>query len=188
MQTDDYILTKLKAGDTSAFNELIKLYANRVLNTCYKFLLNKEDAEDLSQEVFLEVYQSIKSFRGNSKLSTWIYRIAVAKCLDEIKRRNRKKRFDSFKQILHIDDVTNWLAGGIMPDKTIQQTDSMNQVLRAINSLPDNQRIAFTLSKIDGYTNKEIAEIMNTTTTAVELLISRAKKKTSEKLIKILKN
>ena len=89
------LLQKLKAGDKAAFSELVRLYSNRVINTCYRFLLDKEDAEDVSQEVFIEVFQSIGSFRGDAKLSTWIYRIAVTRSLDEIKKRNRKKRLSS---------------------------------------------------------------------------------------------
>ena len=188
MKNEVHIVQNIIAGNKSAFNELIKLYGPRVLNTCYKFLLNNEDAEDLSQEVFIEVFQSINKFRGESKLSTWIYRITVAKCLDELKKRNRKKRINSVKQLLHIDEVANWISGGVMPDKNIHQKDAMNQILQALNTLPDSQRIAFTLSKIDGYSNKEIAEIMNTTTSAVELLVSRAKKKTGAELKKILEN
>ena len=188
MNIADNILQRLKEDDQSAFNELIKLFGPRVLNTCYKFLLNTEDAEDLSQEVFIEVYQSIKKFRGESKLSTWIYRITVAKCLDEIKKRNRKKRINTIKRLLHIDEVSSWLSGGIMPDKNIQQKDAMIQIMQALNSLPDSQRVAFTLSKIEGYSNKEISEIMNITTVAVELLVSRAKKRTADKLEHILKN
>ncbi len=185
---DDHIIQKIKSGDQSAYDELLKTYERRVIQTCFKFFLNKEDAEDLSQEVFLEIFQSIYSFRGDSKLSTWIYRISIAKCLDEIKKRSRKKRIDSFKQMIHIDDVTNWLSGGVMPDKNIRQNDNMKQILKALNTLPDSQRVAFTLSKIDGYTNKEIAEIMNISSNAVELLVSRAKKKTGDELKSILKN
>ncbi|MFV8354456.1 RNA polymerase sigma factor [Flavobacterium sp. XS2P14] len=83
---------KLQLNNKDAFDELVILYRIRVINTCYRFLLNKDDAEDVSQEVFIEVFQSIQSFRGDSKLSTWIFRIAVTKSLDEIKKRNRKKR------------------------------------------------------------------------------------------------
>lgn len=181
------LLEKLKAGDETAFNELVGLYSNRVINTCYKFLLDKEDAEDISQEVFIEVFLSIKSFRADAKLSTWIYRIAVTKSLDEIKRRKRKKRITSLGKILHMDEVANWIAGGTMPDKTLQEKEKMKEVMLALNRLPDSQRVSFTLSKIDGYTNTEIAEIMNTTTIAVESLIYRAKKKASAELENILK-
>ena len=185
---DQELIQKLKDGNKAAFNELVRLYANRVINTCYKFLLDKEDAEDISQEVFVEVFQSIKTFRGDSKLSTWIYRIAVTKSLDELKKRNRKKRITSLGKILHLDDVANWVSGGTMPDKTLHEKEKMKEVTHALNSLPDNQRVAFTLSKIEGYTNPEIADIMKTTTIAIESLVYRAKKKVSNELENILKN
>jgi RNA polymerase sigma-70 factor, ECF subfamily len=181
------LIDRLKNNDRTAFDELVTLYKYRVINTCYRFLLDKDDAEDVSQEVFIEVFQSIKSFRGDSKLSTWIYRIAVTKSLDEIKKRNRKKRISSLGKILHLDDVANWISGGKMPDADLETSDKMAAINKALNQLPENQRIAFTLSKIDGFTNQEIADIMKTTTIAVESLIYRAKKKVSADLISILK-
>ena len=184
---DAELLGKLKAGDKAAFSQLVSLYSGRVLNTCYRFLLNKHDAEDISQEVFIEVFQSVQSFRGDAALSTWIYRIAVTKCLDEIKKRNQKKRFTSLGKILHLDDIAHWIGGGAMPDKRLNETDKMQQIEQALNTLPDNQRTAFTLSKIEGYTNAEIAEILNTTLVAVESLIYRAKKNVSDALEHILK-
>jgi RNA polymerase sigma-70 factor, ECF subfamily len=184
---DANLLQKLKTGDKAAFNELVASYASKVINTCYRFLLDKEDAEDISQEVFIEIFQSIKTFRGDAKLSTWIYRIAVTKSLDEIKKRNRKKRITSFGKIMHLDEVANWIAGGTMPDRSLQEKEGMQEIMKALNALPDNQRVAFTLSKIDGYTNPEIAEIMSTTIVAVESLVSRAKKKMSAELELILK-
>ena len=181
------MIEKLKSNDKEAFNKLVILYKHRVINTCYRFLLDKDDAEDVSQEVFIEIFQSIKSFRGDSKLSTWIFRIAVAKSLDEIKKRNRKKRISSLGKILHLDDVANWISGGKMPDSDLITSDNMKQINRALNQLPESQRIAFTLSKIDGFSNLEIAEIMNTSIIAVESLIYRAKKKVTADLISILK-
>ena len=181
------LIQKLREGDKLAFSVLLRLYKNRVLNTCYRFLLNREDAEDVSQEVFIEVFQSIRSFRGDSKLATWIYRLAVSKSLDEIKKRNRKKRITSIGKMLHLEEVANWISGGVMPDKALHEKETMKEVMQALNSLPDNQRVAFTLSKIDGYTNAEIAEIMNTTTIAVESLLYRSKKKVQDELEIILK-
>jgi RNA polymerase sigma-70 factor (ECF subfamily) len=181
------LFRSLRAGDHAAFNELVMTHRNRVINTCYRFLLDKKDAEDISQEVFIEVYQSIRSFRGKSKLSTWIYRIAVTKSLDELKKRKRKKRFSAIGKVLHLDEVADWIGGGTMPDKIMQEKESMQEVAQALNTLPDNQRVAFTLSKIEGYNNAEIAEIMNTTKIAVESLVSRAKIKVSKELESILK-
>lgn len=182
------LLNRLKAGDRTAFGILVKLYENKVINICYRFLLDKQDAEDIAQEVFIEVYRSIKLFKGNAKLSTWIYRIAISKSLDELKKRNRKKRLSSLGKMLHIDDLAHLIAGGKMPDTILQEKEGFREIMQALNSLPDNQRVAFTLSKIDGYSNTEIAEIMNTTTIAVESLIYRAKKNMTDKLNLILKN
>lgn len=187
MEDNDF-LQKLKSGDRAAFETLVNLYSSRVINTCNRFLLDKEDAQDIAQDVFIEIYQSVHAFRGDAKLSTWIYRITVSKCLDELKRRNRKKRITSIGKIFHIDEVIGWLKGGVAADKPILQKEKMKEVQQALNSLPQNQRVAFTLSKIEGYTNQEIAEIMDTSLSAVETLISRAKKKITEQLTIILKN
>ena len=185
---EDELLKRLKLRDKKAFEVLLSLYRNRVINTCFKFLLDKEDAEDVSQEVFIEVYESINSFRGESKLSTWIYRIAISKSLDELKKRSRKKRISSIGKLLHLDDFAHWITGGEKPDQKLQEKERMSSILNALNTLPSNQRIAFTLSKIEGYTNSEIAEIMGITLMAVESLISRAKKKATNELMIILKN
>lgn len=183
---DKDLLEKLKAGDMLAFEVLVSAHRSRVINTCYRFLLNREEAEDISQEVFIEVFESVKSFRGDANIGTWIYRIAVTKSLDEIKKRKRKKRITSIGKILHLDGLANWIVGGTMPDKQILEDETTKQIMQTLDKLPDNQRIAFVLSKIDGYNNTEIAEIMTTTLIAVESLVSRAKKKVSAELTKIL--
>ena len=181
------MIDRLKSKDNKAFTELIALYKQSVINTCFRFLLHQEDAEDIAQDVFVEVFQSIEHFRGDAKLSTWIYRIAVNKCLDEIKKRNRKKRITSLGKLLHLDVVNHWIAGGALPDADLHEMDSMKEVAAVLNRLPENQRVAFTLSKIDGFTNAEIAAIMNTTTIAVESLIYHAKKTITEDLMRVLK-
>ncbi len=171
------LILKLKEGEKKAFDFLIQNYAQKVLNTCYRFFLDKEDAEDIAQEVFIEVHQSIRSFNGKSKLSTWIYRIAVTKSLDELKKRKRKKRISSIGKILHIDDVSNWISGNSSADKQMIENEEMKVLMNILDQLPENQRVAFTLSKVEGYSNPEISEIMDTSVVAVESLIFRAKKK-----------
>ncbi len=173
--TDVKFLFLLQSGDSDAFTELIAIYRKNVINICYRFLLNREDAEDVSQEVFIEVYHAIKKFRGDAKLNSWIYRIAVTKSLDEIKKQNRKKRITSLGKTLNMEEVVHWLSGGERPDKKLQEDEDYTLLLDTLNKLPDNQRIALTLSKIEGYTQPEIAEIMQTTSTGVDSLIYRAK-------------
>jgi len=176
------LIIALKAGDQSAFKLLIKLHGIKVLNTCYRFLLDKQDAEDLSQEIFLQIHQSLPKFRGEAKLSTWIYRITISKCLDEIKSRKRKKRITSIGKFVALEKVAFWLLGNEHSDQQLLLDESMRNITNALDRLPDNQRIAFTLSKMEGYSNTEIAEIMQTSNIAVETLISRAKKKMMQAL------
>ncbi len=172
---DSQLTSQLKSGDKAAFAELVATYQKTVLNICYRFLLHREDAEDVAQEVFVEVYHSIPKFRGDSALSTWIYRIATTKSLDEIKKRNRQKRITSFGELLGLDKITNWATGKETPDKILEEEEDVSLLMAALNKLPESQRIALTLSKVEGHSNTEVAEIMGTTLTAVDALIYRAK-------------
>jgi RNA polymerase sigma-70 factor, ECF subfamily len=175
MASETDLLKRIKSGNRDAFAELMSVYQKTVLNTCYRFLLSKEDAEDVSQEVFIEVFHSIGSFREDSKLSTWIYRIAVTKSLDEIKRKSRKKRITSIGKTLGLEKITHWVAGTERPDKALEDHQDLDLLMQALNRLHESQRVALTLSKIEGYSNTEIAEIMQTSLTAVDSLIYRAK-------------
>lgn len=175
MTSETDLLMRVKSGNQDAFAELVSIYQKTVLNTCYRFLLNKEDAEDVSQEVFVEVFHSISSFREDAKLSTWIYRIAVTKSLDEIKKKSRKKRITSIGKTLGLEKITYWIAGNDRPDKTLEDQEGFEELMQALNRLHESQRVALTLSKIEGYSNSEIAEIMQTSLTAVDSLIYRAK-------------
>ena len=103
-----------------------------------------------------------------------------------MKKRKRKKRITSIGKILHLDGLANWIVGENMPDKQLLEQETNKEIMQVLDKLPDNQRIAFVLSKIDGYSNAEIAEIMATTLIAVESLVSRAKKKVSAELEIIL--
>ena len=169
------LLHQLQAGNKVAFSYLVTTYQRTVLNICYRFLLNKEDAEDVAQEVFIEVYHSINKFRGDSTLSTWIYRIATTKSLDEIKKKNRQKRITSIGELFGIELIAHWAASKERPDITLEEKEGLSLLMKALNNLPESQRVALTLSKVQGYSNSEVAEIMETTLTAVDSLIYRAK-------------
>jgi len=182
-----------KHADTSGeelFKALVAEHQEMVINTCYRFVLNREDAEDLAQDVFVEVYRSLDQFRAESKLSTWIYRIAVTKSLDHLRRMKRKKRFSSLKRIIGVDDPAENLPSPSAdnPEHALTGKESLGVLQSALNSLPDNQKTAFLLSKQDGYSNSEIADILQTSVSAVESLIHRAKKNLHEKLYKHYKN
>jgi RNA polymerase sigma-70 factor (ECF subfamily) len=166
------------------FSNLVAEHQDMVLNTCYRFVFNREDAEDLAQEVFVEVYRSIDGFREEAKLSTWIYRIAVSKSLDYLRRQKRKKRFSSLKRIIGIDDPADSIPApaGDNPSDVLVDKERVTVLQLALDGLPDNQKTAFLLSKQDGYSNQEIADILQTSVSAVESLIHRAKKNLQSKL------
>ncbi len=180
---DSEFLHLLRSGDKAAFSKLVEAYKKPVLNICFRFLLNREDAEDVAQDVFVEIYHSIASFRGDAHLGTWIHRVAVTRSLDEIRKRKRKKRIASFGETLGLDQISSWLAGTDRPDKSLEQADDLKNLEKALNQLPDNQRIALTLSKLDGCPTPKIAEIMQTSITAVDSLIYRAKQNLKTYLI-----
>jgi RNA polymerase sigma-70 factor (ECF subfamily) len=95
--------------------------------------------------------------------------------LDELKKQSRKKRITSLGKTLGLEKIALWMAGTDQPDKSIEDREDLDQIMKALNRLHESQRIALTLSKIEGYSNAEIADIMQTTQTAVESLIYRAK-------------
>jgi len=166
------------------FRTLVGEHQEMVINTCYRFVFNRQDAEDIAQDVFVEVFRSLDRFREESKLSTWIYRIAVTKSLDHLRRLKRKKRFTSLKRIIGAEDPTLNLPTSARdnPEETMLEGERTAVLQNALNSLPDNQKTAFLLSKQDGHTNQEIADIMETSVSAVESLVHRAKKNLQEKL------
>ena len=180
------LLEKLRAHDQAAFRTLVEQHEARVVNTCYGFLKDKLDAEDTAQEVFIEVYRSIESFRGDSQLSTWIYRIAVTKSLNLIKARNRKKRIGMFKHVLGLEEVMDEAKApdDSKPDVQLEGQERLDLLLQTIAKLPENQRVALTLHRLEGFTHEEVAAILQTSVPSVESLIFRAKKNLEQHLLK----
>lgn len=178
------LLQDLKDGNPEAFKRLVELHQELVINICYRFVFIREDAEDIAQEVFIKVYRSISDFRGESKLSTWIYRIAVAKSLDFIRRINRRKRFGFIQTLIGIDNQIEKLPAprSSLPDAEMERRERYRVLQHALGILPENQRMAITLSKYHDFSNKEIAEILGTTVSAVDALLHRAKNNLRKRL------
>lgn len=185
------IIEELKRRNTAVFSQLIDNYQQKVFGTCISFVPNKEDAEDLVQEVFLEIYNSIDKFKGNSKLSTWIYRITTNKCLEFIRKKNTKKRTGFLKPLFSEDfsiDKTNYFTEFNHPGFLLENKELNETLFKAINSLPENQGSVFTLHKIDGKSYQEIADITDKSVSSVESLMFRAKKNLQQLLYDYYKN
>ena len=180
--TKDQLISGIKSGDESAFRELVETFQKQVFNTCNALVHNTHDADDLSQEVFIEVFRSAGNFRGNSKLSTWIYRIAVNKSLNHIRQLKRRNWLQSFEDFF-IKKCPQYSADDIsLPSETIMNSQLASQLHKAIDSLAENQRTAFLLNKYEELSYRQIAEVMQTTVPAVESLIHRAKLNLQKKL------
>lgn len=173
--SDQDLIELLKRGDEKAFRKLVETWQDLVFNTVLGMVQDFQEAEDLSQEVFIQVYQSIKQFRGEAKLSTWIYRIAVTKSLDWSRKRKTKKRIDLMKSLIGMADKDPEPGEFVHPGVVMENKESAGKLWRAMQSLPDNQRVAFTLVKVEGLSYEEVASIMETTIKAVEALMHRAK-------------
>ena len=170
------LIKKLKDGDESAFKILVETWQNMVYNTALGIVQNAEDAEDVAQEVFMEVYESVDSFKGQSKFSTWLYRITITKSIDHEKRKRRKKRFALIKNIFGDSQTENMHPPDFEhPGILFENKEKATELFKALKEIPDKQKVAFMLNKLEGLSYQEIAEIMDTTLYAVESLIGRAK-------------
>ena len=168
----------------SDFTTIYKGYNVLVYNVALNYLQNIEDAEEITQDVFVQLHTSLHKFKENSTLKTWIYRITINKCLDFIKHKNSKKRFFIFgkksSNEFEIQNVSTFEHPGIL----LENKEKSEILVGVINQLGENQKTAFILSKIDGLSNPEISEIMQLSISSVESLIFRAKVNLKEKLSK----
>ena len=170
------LVARLKQGDESAFRIIVETRKDLVYNTALGLLQNAGDAEDITQEVFIKVYESVHQFKGESAFSTWLYRIAVTKSLEMIRNRKRKKRFAFITGLFgDSNELRHDPPDFVHPGIQLDNREKASVLFKAIQKLPENQRIAFTLHKVEGVPYQEISEIMKITVSAVESLIHRAK-------------
>ena len=170
------LIDQLKKGDESAFKFIVDNYKDMVYNTALAIVQQSEDAEDVTQEVFVQVYQSIEGFKRESKFSTWLYRITLSKAMDHERRKKRKKRFAFVKSLFGEEgEVVANPPDFNHPGVTLDNKEKAAILFKAMGSLPDNQRTAFVLNKVEGLSYQEISDVMKTSVSAVESLLHRAK-------------
>ena len=182
--TEQELILKLQEGDQRAFRDLVERFQAKVSGTAYSFVLNTDDADDIAQEVFIEVYRSIAGFKGDSGLSTWLYRITVNKSLDHLRKKKRKRRIQQIVSIFDREGNTkDYLAPNPEnPEHILEQDEKVKILHEAVSRLPEKQKIAFSLNKFDLMSNKEIAEIMQIGIATVDTLIFRARKELKSSL------
>lgn len=175
LATELELVDQLKQKDETAFKTLVDQRKDMVYNTILGIVQNETEAEDLTQDVFIKVFENISSFKGESRLSTWLYRIATTTALDHLRSKKRKKRFGFIFSLSGNEEKED----GQIPDFhhpgiTLDNKERAKVLFNAIARLPENQKVAYTLHKLEGLSYKEISEVLNTSVAAVESLMSRA--------------
>lgn len=164
------------------FERLYHEHKSLVYNVALNYLQSIEDAEEVTQDVFIKVYHSLENFNQKSSYKTWIYRIAINQCLDFSKRKNSQKRFFIFgKKSQNEQEYLN-TSTFEHPGILMENQEDAAILFSVINTLTENQKTAFLLSKLDGLSNPEIAEILQLSISSVESLVFRAKASLQEKL------
>ncbi|MTI22208.1 RNA polymerase sigma factor [Fulvivirga sp. RKSG066] len=179
-------LQAIANGSEEALEQLYNHYCDRVYNTLISYTKSAEDAEELLQDVFVTIYNSAASFEFNSSVGTWIYRIAVNKCLDFIRKKSSKKRSGIFTS-LYVKDTTEVRYESVdfvHPGIKLENKEDSVLLFRAIDTLAENQKTAFILTQIEGLPQKEVADIMRQSRKSVESLVQRAKGNLREELKK----
>ena len=183
------LIEQLKKGDETAFKTIVDTWQDMVYNAAIGIVQNAEDAEDITQDVFVQVYHSVSSFKGDSKFSTWLYRIAVTKSLDHVRRKKRKKRFAFVRSLFgEENEVLVDPPDFHHPGVSMEMKENAATLFKAISHLPENQRVAFTLHKVEGLSYQEVSDVMQTTVSSVESLMHRAKTNLQKKLADYYKN
>ncbi|MBI1343493.1 MAG: sigma-70 family RNA polymerase sigma factor [Terrimonas sp.] len=176
MVPEQALIEQLKRGDEAAFKLIVEQWKDMVYNTSLGIVQNETEAEDITQDVFIRVFESISSFKGESKFSTWLYRIAVTKSLELLRSKKRKKRFAFLQPLLGNETADSLQPADFQhPGVALDNKERSVQLFKAIDKLPDNQKAAFILHKLEGISYKEVSEILGTTVPAVESLMNRAK-------------
>jgi RNA polymerase sigma-70 factor (ECF subfamily) len=173
---DVQLMLQFKAGDQAALEALMRKYYPRILNFIYRFLGNRQVAEDLTQEVFLKVYKSAFKYTPRSQFQTWLYTIAKNTALNELRR--KRGLFVSTDQTFNSDgnELTKEIADyETAPDKDLMHKEKAAMIRQAIDDLPEKQRMAVILRRFEDFSYAEIAATLKVSDKAVKSLLSRAK-------------
>jgi RNA polymerase sigma-70 factor (ECF subfamily) len=185
--TSEALADMVAQGDGAAFKSLVLRHQNQVLSLCHRILGDRQRSEDIAQEVFLKVWQAANTYQQKSKFTTWLYRIAVNLCLNEIKSRQRW----SWLRYLRLSPASTQIdiEGQIDESPTAEElviAQELNQrITEALKALPENQRVALVLRRYDGLSYEEISRILKCSISAVEALLVRAKRAIQADLKKI---
>jgi RNA polymerase sigma-70 factor (ECF subfamily) len=188
VQADDHALIRAFAGgDREAFEALVRRHRDRLFSLCYWFLGDFQEADDVCQEVFIKIFQSIQSFRFESSFATWSYRIAVNACKNRVK--SLAYRMKQWTERLDAGDSLPAAAGaGASPERDLAAKEERQAVRKAINTLGADHRAVLVLRDIEGLSYEDIAGITRLPTGTVRSRLARARSRLKDRLMDFYSN
>jgi len=181
---EDFSIEALQQGDKHDFARIVETYSGLVYHLAYKMMENEQDAEDVLQETFLKAYKGLKSFDGRSKVSSWLYRIAVNESL-MILRKKRQQVFSIDEASDPLDEsaeplqIADWCC---LPEEELMSEEARTHLDHAVEQLPPSLKIVFILRDLEGLSTAETGEVLNLSETAVKTRLSRARLRLRENL------
>lgn len=178
---DEELIARIRRDDAVALEELVSRYEDRVYNLAYRMLGNKEDAEDVLQDTFVNVVRGLDSFKGKSSFSTWLYRVAANAALTKIRKRSRREKSESeflddvysVRQAAHSGVVlTDWSTN---PATSLLDEEARKELQKAIGELPEIYKAVFVLRDVQGLPAAEVAEVLGLSVAAVKSRLHRAR-------------
>lgn len=177
MLSEQELIKSAQAGNAVAFEQLIEEHQKRIFSIAYRIAGNYEDASDMAQEVLVKVFRNLKNFRGDSKFSTWLYRVATTTCLDEQKKQRRHPAY-SLDETLETEDGSlgvDPVDTGPTPEESMEQKAVRQAIHLAIGKLKDEHKKVILLREVQGLSYEEIAKVLNCSEGTVKSRINRAR-------------
>ena len=186
---DDELVLRSQQGDVRAFDELVERYHGKIYGLTYNMTSNREDAEDLTQEIFVKAFEALPRFRGSSSFYTWLYRIAVNKTINYRKKRNRKRALslDQFDQEIKLDDVYHEMTAKGSPLRNISLTELQEKLNEALQNLSEKHRTVVVMHDMQGIPHEEIAKVVKASVGTVRSRLFYARKQMQAELMEFMK-
>ncbi len=183
--SDEQLVEKFKAGDRDSFRILVERYKSRVYNIIYGIMRSRDEAEDLSQEVFLNVYRFLHRFKEKSKFYTWLYRIAVNICLSAQKKKNKSSSILSLTELSEANNTSRKMEladESFSSQKMLEDMELARRIKSAINSLSEVLKTTFVLREFEDLSYQELAKVFQCSKGTIKSRLSRAREELRQKL------